>query len=317
MNTIRTSLQPERRVVRILGVPLDMGQQRRGVDMGPSAVRYAGLQDRLSQIGYAVHDCGNIDVPVVEEIAEQEQHESHSEEHNAHHLNVVAKACQSICEVLAACIQPGDFAIVLGGDHSLSAGSVAGIKAIQHGNLGVIWVDAHADFNTPETSPSGNVHGMPVAALLGDGPAALAQVGGPGPKLQPSQIVMIGIRDLDLEERLRLARSGILVFTMTDIDEQGIGPITRQALKRLGELDSIHVSLDMDSLDPEYAPGVGTPVPGGLTYREAHLLMEILATSGKVQSLDIVEINPILDERNQTAELAVGLAASLLGQRII
>ncbi len=301
----------DQRVARIFGVPMDLGQQRRGVDMGPSAVRYAGLQERLARLGYAVHDGGNIPVPVVEEIAGQVS----EDQSRARHLEAVVKVCQSIYEQMVCCVKGHEFAIFLGGDHSISAGSVAGVA--NRGRVGVIWVDAHADFNTPETSPSGNVHGMPVAALLGEGPRSLVDVGYPGPKLQPSQVAMIGIRNLDLEERRRLSKSGISVFTMTDIDEHGIGVITRQALSRLSHLDAIHVSLDMDSLDPDVAPGVGTPVPGGLTYREAHLLMELLCQSNKVHSLDIVEINPILDNRNQTAELAVELAASLMGQRII
>ncbi len=298
------------RVARIIGVPMDLGQQRRGVDMGPSAVRYAGLQERLKGLGYTVRDGGNIAVPVVEEIDQPYAPDAH----RARHLGAVVAACQSIYEQMKCCSQEHEFAIFLGGDHSISVGSVAGLDG--RGPVGVIWVDAHADFNTPETSPSGNVHGMSVAALLGDGPRALVDIGYPGPKLQPSQVVMIGIRNLDAEERRRLAQSRISVFTMTDIDEQGMAAITRQALSRLSHLDSIHVSLDMDALDPDYAPGVGTPVPGGLTYREAHLLMELLATSGKVRSMDIVEINPILDHSNRTAALAVELAASLLGQRI-
>lgn len=301
------------RAVRILGVPMDLGQTRRGVDMGPSAVRYAGLQDRMARLGYTVYDDGNIIVPVVEQIL---NHDTANEaETNARHLAAVVQVCQSIYERAKAAENDHEFAIFLGGDHSISVGSVS--SAASRGKIGVIWVDAHADYNTPQTSPTGNVHGMPVAALLGDGPKALIDVGYPGPKLHPSQVVMIGIRNLDAKERQRLQKSGISVFTMTDIDEYGIGVETRQALDRLSHLDAIHISLDMDSLDPEFAPGVGTPVPGGLTYREAHLLMEILAASNKVHSMDIVEINPILDNRNQTAELAVELAASLLGQRII
>jgi arginase len=306
-----TQIDGEQRVARIFGVPMDLGQQRRGVDMGPSAVRYAGLQDRLARLGYVVRDSGNIPVPVVEEIAGS----TYDEQNHARHLDAVVKVCQSIYDQMTCCVEENDFAICLGGDHSISVGSVAGVS--RRNRVGVIWVDAHADFNTPDTSPSGNVHGMPVAALLGEGPRALIDVGYPGPKLQPSQVAMIGIRNLDLEERRRLTKSGISVFTMTDIDEQGMAAITRQALSRLSHLDAIHVSLDMDCLDPDVAPGVGTPVPGGLTYREAHLLMELLCQSNKVHSLDIVEINPILDNRNQTAELAVQLAASLMGQRII
>lgn len=302
------------RAVRILGAPMDMGQNRRGVDMGPSAVRYAGLQERLTRLGYAVHDCGNLAVPVVEEVAERERGAQGADE-RARHVETVAEVCQRIYEEILARIPAEDFAIVLGGDHSISVGSVAAMA--RRRPTGVIWVDAHGDFNTPETSPSGNVHGMPVAALIGQGAPALVNVGYAGAKLQPAQIVMIGVRDLDPEERLRLAESPITVFTMTDIDEHGIAEVTRRALDRLNFLEALHVSLDMDALDPEDAPGVGTPVRGGISYREAHLLMEILSASGKVRSLDIVEINPILDERNQTAETAVELAASLLGKRIL
>jgi len=302
----------EPRTIRIIGVPMDLGQSRRGVDMGPSAVRYAGLQTSLERLGYTVHDCGNIAVPVVEEIAE---HERPDDERNARHLNTVISVCQSIYETAQAHVANDEIAVFLGGDHSIAVGSVAGMTTQR--KSGVIWIDAHADYNTPETSPSGNVHGMPMAALLGDGPRALVDIGFPGPKLIPSQVVMIGIRDLDARERQRLTQSGITIFTMTDIDEHGIAWVTRRTLDRLNGFDSIHVSLDMDSLDPEFAPGVGTPVPGGLTYREAHLILEMLASSNKVHSMDIVEINPILDNRNQTAELAVALAASLFGQRII
>ena len=296
-----------RRTVRILGVPMDMGQSRRGVDMGPSAIRYAGLQEHLQRLGYTVYDCGNLDVPVVEEVTEREP--------NARYVEAVAEVCNRIYQEILTCMAEDDFAIVLGGDHSISIGSIAAMARRQP--TGVIWVDAHGDFNTPETSPSGNVHGMPVAALIGQGALSLVNVGYAGAKLQPSQIVMIGVRDLDPEERARLAESHISVFTMTEIDEHGIAEVTRRALDRLNFMDVLHVSLDMDALDPEDAPGVGTPVRGGISYREAHLLMEILAHSGKVRSLDIVEINPILDERNQTAETAVALAASLLGKRIL
>ena len=300
-----------RRTIRVIGVPMDLGQSRRGVDMGPSAVRYAGLHSRLISLGYEAYDCGNVTVPVVEEITALPA----EDRPNAHHLNAVIQVCESIYYTALGCIGEEEIGIFLGGDHSISAGSISGIS--RRGKVGVIWIDAHADYNTPETSPSGNVHGMPMAALLGDGARGLVDIGFPGPKLEPSQVAMIGIRNLDYAERLRLAKSGITVSTMTDIDEHGIGWVTRRTLETLSAFDSIHVSLDMDSLDPEFAPGVGTPVVGGLTYREAHLLMEILAASDKVRSLDIVEINPILDHRNQTAELAVALAASLLGQRIL
>ena len=294
------------RTIRILGVPMDLGQNRRGVDMGPSAVRYAHLQARLERLGHVVHDAGNVSAPNPEEdIVESADGR----------LRAVAGVCRAVYDTACPWVAAGDFAVFLGGDHSISIGSIA--AASQRGPVGVVWVDAHSDFNTPETSPSGNIHGMPVAALVGEGASPLVEVGATRPALKTSQIVQIGIRDLDAAERERLIRSGINVFTMRHVDELGMAVVARQALDRLRHLPRIHVSLDMDSLDPAEAPGVGTPVPGGLTYREAHLLMEILGDSGRVTSLDIVEINPILDEMNKTAELAVELAASLLGQRIL
>ncbi len=296
----------ESQTIRIIGIPMDLGQSRRGVDMGPSAIRYAGLQARLEGLGHTVHDEGNIYVPNPEE---------HEAEGTKRRLTAVTAACQTVYEIGTKCVDQGDFAIYLGGDHSVSVGSVA--AAAHPEPIGVIWVDAHGDINTHHTSPSGNIHGMPVAALIGEGDDKLVNIGYPGAKLLPAQIVQIGIRDLDPAERERLAHNGISVFTMRHLDELGMAAVARQALARLRHLSRIHVSLDMDSLDPSEAPGVGTPVPGGLSYREAHLLMEILGDSGRVRSLDIVEINPILDEMNKTAELAVELAASLLGQRIL
>ncbi|MBK7217864.1 MAG: arginase [Candidatus Promineofilum sp.] len=294
------------RTIRILGVPMDLGQNRRGVDMGPSAVRYAHLQARLERLGHVVHDAGNVSAPNPEE---------HIVESADDRLRAVAGVCRAVYEAACPWLAAGDFGVFLGGDHSISIGSIA--AAAQRGPVGVVWVDAHSDFNTPQTSPSGNIHGMPVAALVGEGASPLVEVGTVHPALKTSEIVQIGIRDLDAAERERLIRSGIHVFTMRHVDELGMAVVARQALDRLRHLPRIHVSLDMDSLDPDEAPGVGTPVPGGLTYREAHLLMEILGDSGRVASLDIVEINPILDEMNKTAELAVELAASLLGQRIL
>jgi arginase len=285
---------------------MDLGQNRRGVDMGPSAVRYAGLQTRLARLGHTVYDEGNVPVPNPEEEVG---------EGSGGRLPIITAVCQNIYERSRTYLAGGDFAIFLGGDHSISIGTVA--AAAKEEPVGLIWVDAHGDFNTPETSPSGNIHGMPVAVLAGEGPEPLVNLGYPGAKVHPTHIVQIGIRDLDPGEQQRLKRSGIHVFTMPHLDELGVAAVARQALDRLRHVGRIHVSLDMDSLDPGEAPGVGTPVRGGLTYREAHLLMEILGDSGRVQSLDIVEINPILDDQNQTAELAVELAASLLGQRIL
>lgn len=295
-----------KKTIRIIGAPMDLGQSRRGVDMGPSAVRYADLQGRLERLGHIVHDQGNVPVPNPEEAIV---------EGSSRRIKAVSTVCQAIYEFAHQCILSGESAIFLGGDHSISIGSVS--AAAQNGPIGVIWVDAHGDYNTPATSPSGNIHGMPVASLVGDGPDELVNVGYPGAKIHPSQIVQIGIRDLDSEERIRLAHSGAHIFTMRHVDELGMAVVARQALDRLRHVTRLHVSLDMDSLDPDEAPGVGTPVSGGLTYREAHLLMEILGDSGCVQTMDIVEINPILDQRNRTAQLAVELAASLFGKRIL
>ncbi len=294
--------------VRIYGVPMDLGQNRRGVDMGPSAIRYAGLNKRLETLGWQVQDCGNISVPVIEEIPEQERVDGHA----AHHISAIARVAQASYEAMLESVEAQADAIFLGGDHSISLGSVAGALCRDE-EVGVLWIDAHGDYNTPATSPSGNVHGMVVSGLSGVGPQSLLV----GPRrLRPDRIVMIGVRDLDVEERVALRASGIKVITMRDIDERGVADIMRETLGLLANVTSIHVSFDMDSLDPSEAPGVGTPVPGGLSYREAHLLLEMLADDGRVRSMDIVEVNPIIDNANKTAQAAVALAASLFGQRI-
>jgi arginase len=295
--------------VRIYGVPMDLGQNRRGVDMGPSAIRYAGLQARLERLGWSVNDGGNITVPVAETIVGDDT----PDDYLAHHLVAIARVAEETYAQVRTSIEINERVICLGGDHSMSIGSVAG-ALYSSDRVGVIWVDAHGDFNTPQTSPSGNIHGMVVRSLIGQGPPQLA-IG--ERRLQVEQIVMIGIRDLDPLERLDLRASGMKVLTMRDIDENGMAAVVRAALNALGKIDTIHVSFDMDSLDPAVAPGVGTPVAGGLSYREAHLLMEILADDGRVRSLDLVEVNPILDIANQTAQIAVGMAASLFGQRIL
>lgn len=294
--------------IQIFGVPMDLGQRRRGVDMGPSALRYAGLDARLRALGHTVIDSGNLNVPLPEN--------EPPDNSRARHLHSIASVCRDVYDKALATLQQNETAIFLGGDHSISIGTVSAMDT--HGeNVGVIWVDAHGDFNTPEISPSGNVHGMALATLLGRGPDELTGIGRPGAKLKSSEAVIIGARDLDREERVALADSGVLVLTMRDIDEMGMAAAAHKALEHVSRNARIHISLDMDSLDPQEAPGVGTPVPGGLTYREAHLLMEILSDSGKVSSLDIVEVNPILDERNRTAKLGVELAASLFGKRIL
>lgn len=300
-------------VVRIFGVPMDLGQKRRGVDMGPSAIRYAGLQKRLNRLGYVTHDGGNVTVPQVEEM--EQPFEGDESIGNVRHLPQVTQVCQQIYAHTLDSLQANEKVIFLGGDHSISIGTVAAVA--QNEPIGLLWVDAHGDMNTPHTSPSGNIHGMSLAVLLGDGPEQLTDIGYKGPKIQPAQVALIGLRELDIEERKHISKSGVAAYTMTQIDEHGIATLARMILNRFSHLNHIHVSLDMDSLDPSIAPGVGTPVPGGLTYREAHLLMEILAESDKVRSVDVVEVNPILDERNKTAQEAVELVTSLFGQRII
>ncbi len=298
------------KTLRLFGVPMDLGQRRRGVDMGPSALRYAGLTPALQALGHTVIDAGNIAVPL------PEQEPDEPEAQHARHLPSIAGVCRAIYEAAHWCADHGEIPVFLGGDHSLSIGTVSAVTA-EPGRVGVLWVDAHGDFNTPATTPSGNVHGMALAALLGLGAPELTGIGRPTPKLKPEQAIVVGARDLDPGERGLLREHEVRVFTMREVDEQGIATVARRILERFEGMSRIHVSLDLDALDPGEAPGVGTPVPGGLTYREAHTLMEILADTGKVGSLDVVEVNPILDERNRTARLAVELAASLFGQRIL
>ncbi len=296
------------RQIRVFGVPMDLGQRRRGVDMGPSAIRYAGLNDQIRKLGYPVIDEGNLLVPLPEN--------EPPDTSRARHLQSIAGVCRDVYEKAKGCFDRDETAIFLGGDHSISIGTVSAM-AVHDSKVGVIWIDAHGDFNTPAISPSGNVHGMALATLLGSGPTELTGIGRSTPKLKSSEAVIIGVRDLDSEERIALRESGVLVITMRDIDEMGMSAAAQRALEQLHHLDKLHISLDMDALDPNEAPGVGTPVTGGLTYREAHLLMEILSDSGKVASLDIVEVNPILDDRNRTAKLGVELTTSLFGKRIL
>lgn len=293
--------------INIFGVPMDLGQNRRGVDMGPSAIRYAGLQQRLQSIGLQVRDAGNISVPIVEELRHL------SQDMHMHNAEAIAGVCQQTHDAVRKVMDDGERAVILGGDHSVALGSVsASLYASDH--VGVLWIDAHGDFNTPEISPSGNVHGMVVSALMGKCPPPLV-IG--ERRLQADQIIMIAIRDLDPAEKVAIRQAGIKVMSMSEIDENGMADVMRAALRAMGSVETIHVSFDMDSLDPSVAPGVGTPVSGGLTIREAHLIMEMLADDGRVRTLDLVEVNPILDERNRTAQVAVDLAASLFGQRII
>ena len=289
----------------MVGVPMDLGQSRRGVDLGPGAVRYAGLRRRLENLGCTVRDCGNVEIPVRDTLPA---------EGGMAFLPSVVEACEAVYHTGREALGGGDVPIYLGGDHSIALGTVA--AAATQGRTGVLWIDAHGDFNTPDTSPSGNLHGMPLAALTGVGAPEMVDLGQLGPKVAGDDVMLIGIRDLDPEERVTLRASGAGVYTMREIDDRGIGEVAREALERLDGVDRIHLSLDMDALDPREAPGVGTPVTGGLSYREAHLLMEIIAETVTVGSIDVVEINPILDHSNRTAELACELLLSALGQTI-
>ncbi|MFC4424758.1 arginase [Deinococcus navajonensis] len=297
--------------ISILGIPMDLGAGRRGVDMGPSALRNARLAAHLRELGHSVTDLGDVAVPIPETL----------DKHQASGL-VFLEQIQQASRVTAqrvAALPPDVFPLTMGGDHSISMGTVTGnaLRGSPDGvRTGVIWVDAHTDYNTPETSPSGNIHGMPVAHLTGQGDPVLSSLGGAW-RLRPEDIVMIGIRSVDRMERELLREAGIQAYTMKDVDQLGMSRIHAETMERLSGVERLHVSFDADALDPSVAPGVGTPVAGGLTYREGHLLMELLSESGRVTSMDIVEVNPILDTHNQTAEVMVGMAASLLGQRIL
>ncbi len=294
--------------IHIIGAPVDMGAGRRGVDMGPSAIRYAGLGERLCQLGYTIIDEGNIPVHQPETITIDNPH--------LKYLEPILEACTELAAIVERTSGSDDFPLVIGGDHSIALGTITGaVKA--RGSVGVIWIDAHADFNTDQTTPSGNIHGMPLAALAGFGDKRLVNFGGFSPKISPAQIAIVGARDLDPGERELLREARVHVFTMKDIDRLGLSGTIAQALEiATTGTNGLHVSFDMDSLDPREAPGVGTPVRGGITYREAHLAMELIADSGKLTSLDMVEVNPILDQENRTANLAVELILSALGKRI-
>lgn len=302
------------RKIRVIGVPLDLGASRRGVDMGPSAVRVAGLEARLEALGHHVSDGGNIKV----EIAETQKRG----EANAHYLKQISDTCTRTAEAVLKTLEAGETPLVLGGDHSIAAGTVSGVSEFYHRQkqkIGLLWIDAHSDINTPETSPSGNVHGMPLAALLGLWAEPLGALYGHSPKVAPENTVIVGVRDIDAAERENIKRAGVTeVYTMRDIDERGMRTVMEEALRTAGRgTAGYHVSLDMDWIDPEDAPGVGTPVRGGATYREAHLAMEIIADHGRMVSLEIVEVNPVIDEHNRTADLAVELACSAFGKKIL
>ena len=296
--------------ISIIGVPLDHGQSRRGVDMGPSAIRYADVIERIEAIGHEVIDEGNIQIEVAKNAETQNS--------KLKNLNEVIKANTSLAEKVETFVESGRFPLVLGGDHSIAIGTLAGL-ATAYKNLGVIWYDAHADLNTSETSPSGNIHGMPMAVSIGLGDEQLVNIHTAGQKVQPENIVIIGARSVDPGERELIKEKGIKVYTMHEIDKYGMATVMQDSIAYLQsrELDGVHLSLDLDGLDPLYTPGVGTPVPGGISYRESHLAMEMLEESGLITSAEFVEVNPILDEKNKTADVAVSLIGSLLGEKLL
>ncbi|HKV04344.1 MAG TPA: arginase [Candidatus Acidoferrales bacterium] len=299
--------------IRIIGVPMDLGASRRGVDMGPSAVRVAGLQSRLKQLGRQVEDIGNISVPQPEE--------QHYGEKNAKYLEEISETCKGLAEIVWKTLDDDMVPVILGGDHSIAAGTAAGVASHfqkESKRAGMIWLDAHGDMNTPETSPSGNVHGMPLAAIMGYGPAALTMLAGAKPAVEPRNVALVGVRELDSKERRLAKDSGAHVFTMRDIDERGMREVMTEALRiACDDTAGVAVSLDMDFVDPSDAPGVGTPVRGGATYREAHLALEMIADSRAMVSFELVEINPVIDLHNTTALLGVELILSGLGKRIL
>ena len=299
--------------IAIIGAPLDLGQDRRGVDMGPSALRVASLNARVASLGYEVEDWGNIPVEQKEAWPEGDAH--------AKYLAQIAAASEALSSRVQEALTQGHMPLVLGGDHSVAVGSVTGVAShfrARGESIGLIWLDAHADMNTPESSPSGNIHGMPLACILGIGPAALVDLGGFRPKVPPRNAVIVGLRDVDAMEKPQVRDSGIRAFTMRDIDERGLRAVMDEAIRIASEgTAGIHLSLDMDFCDPADAPGVGTPVRGGATYREAHLAMEMICDSRRVISMEVVEVNPVIDERNRTADFAVELIMSGLGKRIL
>ena len=294
--------------IDIIGVPIDLGADRRGVDMGPSAIRYAHLHQKLHDLGYTLEDKGNIEVPI--------QETCNITDPRLKYIDCIIPMARRIAGAVATSVQGDRFPLVLGGDHSLSVGSIRG--AAKHKKIGIIWVDAHADFNTPETTPSGNIHGMPLAALCGFGDPRLVSLWEETPPVvDPRRVAVIGARDLDPGEKRNLREAGVMVQSMEQIDRFGMVTALENAIEQVSrDADGIYLSFDMDSLDPRHAPGVGTPVPGGLSYREAHLACEVVAETGKLIGMDMVEVNPILDVQNQTAIHAVEFIRSALGSRV-
>lgn len=299
--------------IAVIGAPLDLGAGRRGVDMGVSAIRFANLGQRLGELGYKVQDLGNVAV--------EQPERAPGGPRNARYLPQIAHSCTRLAESVEKALVRGQMPLVIGGDHSIAIGTVSGLSnhfRLKKKRIGLLWIDAHPDMNTPQTSPSGNVHGMPLACILGYGPRQLTRISGYAPKVDPKNVALIGIRDVDALEKPHVKNSGVRAFTMRDIDERGMGAVVEEALQIvLAGTVGFHVSLDMDAVDPENAPGVGTPVRGGLSYREAHLAMEMIGDSGRMLALDVVEVNPVYDEANRTALLAVELVASAMGKRIL
>src|SRR5262245_40665702 len=299
--------------ISIIGVPMDLGADRRGVDMGPSALRYADLDERLEELGYEIEDLGDMDVIIPET--------QHYGDAHAKYLKEIADACKHLAQLVLRAYEQGRTPLVLGGDHSIAVGTVSGMaEAFRRKNkrIGLIWFDAHADFNTPQTSPSGNVHGMPLASIMGYGPHQLTHIFDFSPKIQPEHVALIGIREVDKEERELVKKSGIRVFTMKDIDKRGIGSVLDEAISVVSRgTDGFSVTLDADFLDPYDSPGVATPVRGGADYREAHLAMEMIADTKKMASFEITEINPILDVQNKTAHFGMELILSAFGKQIL
>ena len=301
------------KTINIIGVPLDLGAGRRGVDMGPSAMRVADLNKKLATLGYSVEDAGNVPVTIPET--------QHFGDHQSKFLKEIIQVCEHLAQLVEKALEEKSLPIVLGGDHSIAIGTLGGgaryYQRIRQ-NIGLMWFDAHADFNTPETSPSGNVHGMPLSAVVGVGPQDLTNLHGICPKVKPQNAVLVGVRDIDGPEKELLVSSAVRVFTMRDIDERGMRSVVEEAIKIATQHTAgLAVSWDMDFLDPSYAPGVGTPVKGGASYREAHLAMEMIADTNKLLSLELVEVNPVLDHMNTTASLGVELILSALGKKIL
>ncbi|GAB1441625.1 arginase [Ignavibacteriales bacterium] len=299
--------------VNIIGFPMDLGAGRRGVDMGPSALRIAHLSEKLQQLGYEVEDLGDIAIEIMEtQLVGNDK---------LKYVDEIERTSLKLASVVEQTLENDEFPLCIGGDHSMALGTLGGISAYCNKRglrLGVIWIDAHADMNTDETTPSGNIHGMSLAASIGLGSKRLTEIYSPAPKVLPENTVIIGARSIDADERNNIKKTGITVYTMSDIDKIGIHRITSKVLKQFkNNVDHIHVSFDVDSVEPTIVPGVGTPVPGGLSYREAHLLMETIAECGCMSSLEITEVNPILDNRNASAVFAVELVASSMGMRIL